>query len=592
MGTLTAQSDSACLAFDKAYPLADSLRYHDLVAARPLTEKLLLQARACKDPDRELRALGLLAYVAYLSGDYDAAAQYSEEQVSLCMAMEEPGRLGNLLNGLANFMSRFGQYDKAHAYLDQALPDCLAANDTTCWSTNLDNRGVILMRQGNFTAARESFEACYALRQQHGDTVGLGYVCENLGWEAMESGRSAEAISWVRRALFFRRQGGQADALATNINNLGEAHQAMGNCDSASFYYRDAVQRARRLGYQDLLRHALERLSVCAQESGDFPLAMDYLRQSFAIKDSLLNAEQVRAVARMEAEYDAALREQRIAIQDLEIEKKRAQNRNQLIIGSALLLLLVIGAFILWQRTKIKQQRRLQEERLAFQEDLLRHSIEVQESERKRIARDLHDGIGQRLSSLKLSWNRLSQRLRRLSPEQGEEMDRMNTILDQTAQEVRTLSHQMMPRALSAVGLAAALADLVDQQFRRSNVIVRFDHSGAEGRFDERIEIAMYRMAQEILGNISRHAAARSVDMQLHRTGKKLLLVVEDDGRGFDPKRVSTGHGLANLQSRATATGGDVRVESSPGNGTVVTVRLPLDPVVQRTGLPKSLLHA
>jgi signal transduction histidine kinase len=244
-----------------------------------------------------------------------------------------------------------------------------------------------------------------------------------------------------------------------------------------------------------------------------------------------------------------------------------------------LLLFLAFGAWG-WQRNRARNQQRLQEAELAFQEQRLRQSIEVQEAERKRIARDLHDGIGQRLGGLKLSWSRLSERMGRMLPEEQKSMQRLTRVLDDTAHEVRALSHQMMPRALSAVGLSAALNDLVDQQFRHSGIEVRMEEHGASGRFDERVEIAVYRMAQEMLGNIIKHAGATQVDLQLMRSGKRLILVVEDNGRGFDPQRLraGAGHGLANLQSRAAAVGGDVVFESSPGNGTVVTVRVPLDP--------------
>lgn len=572
------EADSACAALRRALPTLDSLRYADFRGALAFWEGLRPKAEACDDPELLLTCYDHLSGAAYLAGEYDLAAEYVGRQREAGMRLDDPGRLGLLLNQLANFMSRFKQWDKAHEYLDQAEPLCETARDTFCLSMNLDHRGVVLMRQGNVALARERFEQCLALREAHRDTVGLGYVCEHLGWAAMEEGRNREALDWTRRALRYRRASGQPDAMAININNLGEAHQALGQYDSATLYYEDAVGRAARLGLVDLQRHALERLSACAEATGRYGEAMDHLRRSFALKDSLIDEEQVRAVARMQAEYDAAMRERDLAIKQLQIDRQQAAIRNQRLVGAGLLaVLLLLGAFF-WQRAHNRQEQRLQEARLAHQEALLRHAIEVQEAERKRIARDLHDGIGQRLGGLKLAWSRWAERFGRQAPEQGHELRRLTGVLDETAQEVRALSHQMMPRALSAVGLAAALQDLVDQQFRRSGVVARLEQHGAGGRFDERVEIALYRIAQEALGNITKHAAARRVDVQLHRAGGRLILTVEDDGRGFDPARVRGGHGLANLQSRASAVGGDLHVDTSPGNGTVITVRVPVSP--------------
>ncbi len=577
---LSAEVDTTCQRLERVIAKGDSLRFVDMVVAKAFLDAREPLSKRCGDVGLRLDYMELQATICYLMADYETAAAWGQKEVEICMDAGLPGKLGLILNGKANFLSRFKQWDKAHAYLDEALPLCMEAQDTFCWSMNLDNRGVVLMRQGRQEEARAHFEQCRALREQQGDTVGLGYVHSNLSWAAMELGDNTEALEQIRLAYRFRRATGETDAIAMNINNIGEVYQTMGNCDSAIPYYEEAIALARQIGFQDLRRHAIERLSMCAQEAGDWEAAFGYLQQSDALEDSLFTSEQQQAVARMEAEYDAALREQRIAIQALEIEKQRSRNRNQLVAAIGLVaLLLAIGGWT-WQRNRARAQRRMQEAELRFQEERMRHSIEVQEAERKRIARDLHDGIGQRLGGLKLSWSRLTERLQRVLPEEQQDMRRLTRVLDETAHEVRALSHQMMPRALSAVGLSAALNDLVDQQFRNSGIAVRMEEHGASGRFDERVEIALYRMAQEMLGNILKHAGATQVDLQLMRSGKRLILVVEDNGRGFDPNRLraGAGHGLANLHSRAAAVGGDVVFESSPGNGTVITVRVPLDP--------------
>jgi signal transduction histidine kinase len=202
--------------------------------------------------------------------------------------------------------------------------------------------------------------------------------------------------------------------------------------------------------------------------------------------------------------------------------------------------------------------------------------ITATEEERRRIAKDLHDGVVQGLTGLKLRIQNLvygSEVPAELSKGLGETTELISRSID----ELRNISHRMMPRALSEMGLVPALNDMLDKTFFGSQTKWSFDHIGMEGiRLDELVEVNIYRIVQELVNNILKHADAGTVSVQLLKNATHLVLIVEDDGKGFDPTRSGDGIGVLNIHSRAQVLKGAVNFEPGPKTGTVVTLRVPV----------------
>ncbi len=253
-----------------------------------------------------------------------------------------------------------------------------------------------------------------------------------------------------------------------------------------------------------------------------------------------------------------------------------SKKESQLIgLGLGTLLLLLIGG-LLFNRRNLKEKAKLAEQELAFQEQTTQLTIEAQEKERKRISKDLHDGIGQQLSGLKMAWSQLSSKIKTTSQTDATTLNKLTNVLDDAANDVRNISHQMMPRALEEFGLVSAVDDMLEKSFSSSNIKYEFEHFGIKNRFPEKIEIGLYRIAQELVNNILKHSKASEVGVQLFQNKKNLVLVVEDNGSGFDLEKNKLGHGMANINYRSRAIGGTVNVESAIGDGTLVTVRIAL----------------
>jgi signal transduction histidine kinase len=149
--------------------------------------------------------------------------------------------------------------------------------------------------------------------------------------------------------------------------------------------------------------------------------------------------------------------------------------------------------------------------------------------------------------------------------------------MDQSVQEVRSISHQMMPKELEQFGLVAAIDQMLSEGIVKDTICWNFEHLNLTPRLNSAIELALFRITQELVSNIIKHANAKQVNVQLLKTNDHVVLMVSDDGKGMTPVSDKTrGIGMVNIESRATSLGGKVHVETALGKGTVITIRIPL----------------
>lgn len=214
--------------------------------------------------------------------------------------------------------------------------------------------------------------------------------------------------------------------------------------------------------------------------------------------------------------------------------------------------------------------------------DLLGRLVSSQEDERRRIARDLHDHLGQRLTALRLklaSLNAAAGEHEILTPK----INRLQEIALRLDTEVSYLAWELRPTALDDLGFASAVGAFVQEWSRHFEIPADFQVAKIpKRRFTPQMEIHLYRITQEALNNIAKHAGASHVSVILKIRGDRIILIIEDDGKGFVPGKRSApdksgrGLGLLGMQERATLIGGEVEIESAPGSGTTIYVRVPL----------------
>lgn len=220
------------------------------------------------------------------------------------------------------------------------------------------------------------------------------------------------------------------------------------------------------------------------------------------------------------------------------------------------------------------------EELSRLRSELLDRVVTAQEAERQRIARELHDGTGGALTAILLRLKALEDRVTPRMDPQGvvAELAEIRASLGEAMADLRRLAQELRPVVFDEVGLTGALQKIARDYSAKFNLQIHLAIRGVTGRLPPKVELTIYRMVQEALNNVIKHARASEVSILLEPLGTGLRLIVEDNGRGFIPATngVKRGLGLFSMQERASLLGGKVTVESTPGRGTTIYADLPV----------------
>jgi PAS domain S-box-containing protein len=230
------------------------------------------------------------------------------------------------------------------------------------------------------------------------------------------------------------------------------------------------------------------------------------------------------------------------------------------------------------QRKKAEEELRLHQERLMDMirqrtgqlSELARRLVEVQERERSTIAQELHDEVGQLLTYAGLLIDKAA------SKPQPETMAEAKSVIQDAVSRLRNLSTTLSPPLLADGGILEALESLFQDYTRRTQIQVTFNHEVSLDDLSANLALVVYRIVQEALTNVARHAKATRVNVRISPRGRRLRVQIWDDGIGFDPKEVKKSTGLAGMRERALALGGEIIVDSGPGKGTKIIATLPV----------------
>jgi signal transduction histidine kinase len=206
--------------------------------------------------------------------------------------------------------------------------------------------------------------------------------------------------------------------------------------------------------------------------------------------------------------------------------------------------------------------------------DALRRVVEAQELERRRLARELHDQTGQELTSILLGLRAVEDAAD--SPTREQALQNVRSQVVETLHDVRRLAVELRPKALDDFGLVPAVERLAESFVEQTGLRLDVEAQLGPERLSSDVETALYRMVQEALTNVVKHAQARSVSIVLTNARGTLTAVIEDDGRGFDPQAAREGMGLDGMRERLGLIGGKLGIESRPGGGTTLVAKVPV----------------
>ncbi|MBL7813544.1 MAG: sensor histidine kinase [Saprospiraceae bacterium] len=515
-----------------------------------------------------------LAYSYYRNGELEKAIELNFETLQIAQNLKDERLSALAFHNLGLVFTDKEEYEKAIAYLKKAVQINEKLANKQSLAANLNPLGGVYFSLEKYDSALIFFKQSFNINKELKREVGQGIASSNIGAIYYMKGDYDAAINSYQTALNIQLKLQTESNLPVSMSNLGEAYIAKGNFteglklyDQAMFY----VERAKEYNFRSEMYKMYADAYV---KKGDYKLAYDYFVKFKMAKDSLAKKKYNKNVAEIETKYESAKK-------DKEIAEQKAQNFRQRTWFIALLVglgLLIILAYLFYNRRQMRQKASFDAALIREQQLGLNAVIEAQELERQRIAKELHDGIAQELVALKLGFDKLGKKIKTIAPEETPQYERLKTQLDESCTEVRNIAHVMLPPTLETSGLVLALEMLLRNSLEQNDIQTEFEHFDMPDSLEKKKELGLYRIAQELINNIIKHAHANKVILQLYKTGNQLIMRMEDNGLGFDfdAVRQADSLGLLNILSRVSNLGGSFSSEKGVKLGTISTVRVPL----------------
>jgi signal transduction histidine kinase len=310
----------------------------------------------------------------------------------------------------------------------------------------------------------------------------------------------------------------------------------------------------------------LYELAKTEASLGNYKPAYDRLMEYKLLADTLFEKKTAKEIAALEAKHQIAENEKKLL---------RLQNRNQLqqlllYFGAGVVVLLIIFSLYLHRLRKKRVAQQLHAIRQQQEIQITRAQLEGEERERRRLARDLHDGLGGMLAGVKLKLSAIGHEKEN---RQQEDLERVIGQLDDSVHELRRIARNMMPETLLRSGLGRALEDLC-KWMANDRMRVEYELLNLPEGISHNEKIDIYRIVQELLANAAKHAGAEEVFLQCSGREGRFYITIEDNGNGMPEKYAAEGMGLANIRSRVEYMQGKMELDSHPGKGTIINIEI------------------
>lgn len=491
---------------------------------------------------------GIADSYAMLGQVYISLHNYPAAQAAYEQALQRWRRLGaglqvaNALNHLAIIQREEKHYAQAQHYLDQGF--ALARTDSAMTFNLLLTLGVLHQRQGRWAASLPLLRRAERLAQQN---------------PALSADTKSDLLSILGEALVQTRQAGKAAP-----------------------YMQQALALSRKSQTRQEEIDALEGMAEVAAARKDYVTAFSHERARGLLNDSLHAVAVAKRVVELQIRYETVEKEARIQVQaaQLRAQQQLISRRNtQLLAGAVVAGLLAALAYLAYTRYRLRQRLEHEQERQQQLHQRVAAVLAAEENERRRIGADLHDSLGQLLAAAQLNLHALRRELGTAAPPtQHELLSNAAAVVDESVREMRGISHNLMPNALLLRGLGAAVRDFLDKLPGHHGLRAEVQVFGLEARLDPTVESVLFRVVQELVQNIIKHAQATEITLQLVQSDTELTIVVEDNGIGFaaHAPEIPAGLGIRNIHSRVAYLGGQVHFDSAPGRGTTVALDVPL----------------
>jgi signal transduction histidine kinase/TPR repeat protein len=526
-------------------------------------------------------ALNNIAMAYQQQSNYTSAVSYYIQALKIFEEVNDVRRMSQANVNIGSLYNELKNYNLAIKYGMKGLEGWKSVSFKFGMSGAYVNIGNAYNGLKNYKEAIEYYEKALELQKELKNHYSMGRIYHNLGNIYYALGKYKKAEGYIEKEIPLKQEVGDLEGMSSAYHSLGNLFLKMGKTDQGITEFKKCLELARSIKNLDNVKWAYNGLKEAYALKGKAAEVSNYALLYDQVKDSLLNEANSRIIAEMHTQYETEKKEKeneelrrKSEVQVLEIQNTEEKRKNQLILATSLFLLTSASSVFLYNRRKLKQKAIHTAEMAEEEKRRFKAIIEAEERERSRIAQELHDGLGQMLSTARLNVAGLEDSI---IEEDREWLEKSLKIIDDACIEVRHISHNMMPSALIRLGLMPAIQELVNNINSAKNLKVALN-TNLSGSLGKSLDITIYRIIQEVLNNMIKHSKADQIHLDIHRENETLRISIKDNGVGFDTSMLkeSKGMGWKNVFSRVSLMDGDINVDSQPPNGTLVFIQLKL----------------
>lgn len=520
-----------------------------------------------------------LGLQSFDKGDFVSALDHFFISLRICEKTNDQQKIAQLYNNISAIYNNTEKYNLAETYAKKAILINKKLGNKKELANALNSLGNVYYMEMKDSLCLDCYKESIKYRLMINDSVGLFSQYKNIGALYYEIGDTTKAIQNLEKSILFLKVIDDKAEWFSSYLTFAELYIYSGNLSKGKTYLDSCRLLLSEVKSIQMIDDYYYANYMYYKKLKNFEFALANYVNYINYKDSVENIEKHQQISEIETKYQTEKKEaenKQLKIKNqltsAEITAKTAQQKIMLISFISIIIIIILSTLFILYRRKIKTQKQLQkEEKLRF-----KAVIKAEEKERIRIAKDLHDGLGQLLSTAKLNVASLEGNV-----EKEDEFLVKNAcdLIDNAVKEVRNISHNMMPVALTQLGLVSAVEELISKMNHSGLLTVKFKVENLEYRLNSSIEIALYRVIQEILNNIIKHAQAQEVFIYLKKEKERLTLEISDNGVGFNTDEIdkSEGIGWKNIFSRIAMLNGNINVKSIKEKGTNLLVSIPIN---------------
>ncbi|MES2587660.1 MAG: sensor histidine kinase [Bacteroidota bacterium] len=505
----------------------------------------------------------------FYKGDFPQAQKSFFKALRYAEKTKNQYSIASGCNNIASVYNEIQQQKKGIPYILKAIKIQKELEEYYALSNAYNTLGVSYYQMLDFPNAIKNYEKSVYYMLKSPDSLYVGTAYQNLGLVNYENKNPQDGIKNLKKSLYYHKKIADSASLFSSLVSLVDIYSNLDQLDSAQLYLSKSDAIYPKLKSILALNDYYYSKYIFHKKKKDYKLALENHVLYLNYNDSLINESSKEEIYSIQDKYKAEKADFKLQAQKKILAREKKIKRILYVLFGLILIVLIL--FILWLRGKQKQRIKfilLEQKKVGFEK-----MLEGEEKERTRIAKELHDGVVQDLTVLKMNLNEFKEDE---SDELNQRLTHFISNLDKTAQEVRNISYQMMPVTLKELGLISAIEDLFHRSLTVQKISYDFEHFGFENRLSEKIEVSLYRICQELVNNVVKHSKANAITVVLKKTDDFVTLIFEDNGTGFNENTIKKGIGLSSLNSRIDLIHGEINFDSTSNSGTTVFIRIPL----------------